>query len=109
MSGPTTKSKSYDAPRDPSPQRPPPLENGDRLTRSEFERRYSAMPKVKKAELIEGIVYMPSPVNHQNHSMPHVKFSYWIEHYVARTPGVQAGDNATLRLDIDNEPQPDVL
>jgi hypothetical protein len=39
----------------------PPLENGDRLTRREFERRYNAMPDVKKAELIEGVVYMPSP------------------------------------------------
>ena len=33
----------------------PPLENGDRLTRSDFEQRYDAMPYVKKAELIEGI------------------------------------------------------
>ena len=40
----------------------PLLENGDRLTRPEFEGRYAAMPQVKKAELIEGIVYMPSPV-----------------------------------------------
>jgi hypothetical protein len=35
----------------------PPLENGDRLTRPEFERRYQAMPHIKKAELIEGVVY----------------------------------------------------
>ena len=40
----------------------PSLENGDRLTRAEFERRYEAMPNLKKAELIEGVVYMPSPV-----------------------------------------------
>ena len=33
----------------------PPLENGDRLSRHEFERRYQAMPQVKKAELIEGV------------------------------------------------------
>ena len=47
-----------------SPNRPattPPLEPGDRLSRAEFERRYVAMPHVKKAELIEGVVYMPSP------------------------------------------------
>jgi hypothetical protein len=43
----------------------PPLENGDRLSRAEFERRYNAMPHLKKAELIEGIVYMPSPVRHR--------------------------------------------
>lgn len=36
------------------------LHNGDHLTREEFERRYEAMPDVKKVELIEGIVYMPS-------------------------------------------------
>ncbi|KYC43125.1 hypothetical protein WA1_13575 [Scytonema hofmannii PCC 7110] len=39
----------------------PSLESGARLTRPEFERRYSAMPDVKKAELIAGIVYVASP------------------------------------------------
>ena len=43
----------------------PPLENGDRLTQAEFERRYNAMPHLKKAELIEGVVYVPSPVRHR--------------------------------------------
>jgi hypothetical protein len=41
------------------PDKLSPLENGDRLTRSDFEQRYDAMPHVKKAELSEGIVYMP--------------------------------------------------
>lgn len=41
----------------------PPLQAGDFLTRAEFERRYHQHPNLKKAELIEGIVYMPSPVN----------------------------------------------
>ena len=27
--------------------------------------------------------------------------------YNASTPGVQVGDNSTVRLDLDNEPQPD--
>ncbi len=49
----------------------PPLENGDRLTRAEFERRYDAMQELKKAELIEGEVFMPSPVRHGRHSHPH--------------------------------------
>ena len=38
----------------------PPLENGDRLNRYEFERRYNAMLYLRKAELIEGIVYLPA-------------------------------------------------
>ena len=36
----------------------PPLESGDCLTRDEFERRFDAMPNLKKAELIEGVVYV---------------------------------------------------
>lgn len=87
----------------------PLLHNGDRLTRAEFERRYSAMPHVKHAELIEGIVYMPSPVRLTHHGEPHARLIGWISHFVAKTPGVRFGDNATSRLDEDNEPQPDVM
>ena len=87
----------------------PPLENGDRLTRSDFEQRYEAMPHVKKAELIEGIVYMPSPVRVRSHGKPHGQIMGWIGTYSAATPGVDFADNTTLRLDPDNEPQPDAV
>lgn len=89
------------------PPQPLPLETGDRLTRAEFERRYHAMPKVKKAELIEGVVYMPSPVRVKSHGKPHGKIMTWLGNYCASTQGVDFGDNVTLRLDADNEPQPD--
>ena len=89
--------------------RPLPLENGDRLTRAEFERRYAARPDLKKAELIEGVVYMPSPVRFASHSQPHATIMGWLVAYCAATPGVKTGDNATVRLDLDNEPQPDAL
>ena len=85
----------------------PPLENGDRLTRAEFERRYDAMPELKKAELVEGEVYMPSPVRHGRHSHPHTRLVAWLANYETDTPGVEAGDNGSIRLDLDNEPQPD--
>jgi Uma2 family endonuclease len=85
------------------------LASGDRLTRDEFERRYAAMLGVKKAELIEGVVYMPSPVNHQWHGKPHLILGNWLGHYAAKTPGLREfGDNGTVRLDNDNEPQPDL-
>jgi len=87
----------------------PPLENGDRLTRTEFERRYEAMPQVKKAELIEGVVFMPSPVRLRRHGRPHSQIITWLGLYAARTPGVESGDNASARLDLDNEPQPDAM
>ena len=87
----------------------PSLENGDKLTRWEFERRYQAMPHLKKAELIEGIVYMASPLRFESHAEPHANIIGWLALYKAATPGVRLGDNATVRLDIDNEPQPDAL
>ena len=104
-----------EAPRPEPAERPrrsatiPPLANGDRLTRQEFERRYANMPELKKAELIEGIVYMPSPVRFGHHGSPHAILVTWAGHYVARTPGLGFADNSTARLDEDNETQPDLL
>ncbi len=91
------------------PVDPPVLENGDHLTRYEFERRYNAMPEVKKAELIERIVHMPSPVRAKSHGKPHGQIIGWLASYCAATPGVEFYDNATVRMDLDNEPQPDAL
>jgi len=85
----------------------PPLQAGDRLTRDEFERRYEAMPHLRKAELIEGVVYMPPSVSADGHGVPHASFTTLLGVYWSATPGVEVGDNTTLRLDLDNEPQPD--
>jgi Uma2 family endonuclease len=86
-----------------------PLESGDRLTRSEFERRYQAMPHLKKAELVEGVVYVSSPVRFMSHGKPHSYLMMWVTMYAVATPGVEPGDNTTIRLDVDNEPQPDAF
>jgi Uma2 family endonuclease len=85
------------------------LEQGDRLTREEFERRYQAMPHLKKAELIRGVVYMPSPVRLDAHGEPHLDLATWLGTYKAATPGLRGGDNTTARLDLSSEPQPDLL
>ncbi len=87
----------------------PPLESGDRLTRAEFERRYAAMPHIKKAELIEGVVYMASPLRASAHGQPHGAIVTWLGVYCAATSGVQFYDNPTVRLDADSEPQPDAV
>jgi len=93
----------------PSSVSVPRLENGDRLTRTEFERRYAATPEKFKAELIEGVVYVASPVRAKNHGRPHAYIMGWLIAYVAATPGVDIANNSTVRLDLDNEPQPDAL
>ncbi|MBE9077413.1 Uma2 family endonuclease [Romeria aff. gracilis LEGE 07310] len=89
--------------------RPLPLENGDRVSRQEFERRYAAMPDLKKAELIEGVVYLPAALRYRSHGRPHANIVGWLATYAALTPGIEAADNPTIRLDLDNEPQPDAL
>ena len=90
-------------------QRIYPLESGDRLSRAEFERRYMAMPELKRAELIEGVVYVPSPVRVRRHGRPHAHLVTWLGIYETATPGVIVADNASVRLDLDNEPQPDAV
>jgi len=89
--------------------RVPSLNPGDHLSRAEFERIYAAHPEIKKAELIEGVVYMPSPTRITNHSEPHAWLITWLGVYVAATPGTSISDNGTIRLDLENEVQPDAF
>lgn len=85
-----------------------PLENGDQLTRHEFELRYH-MSDLRKAELIEGIVYVASPLRIKSHGEPHGNLITWVGTYKAVTPGLVLGIEPTVRLDLANEPQPDVV
>ena len=88
----------------------PRLHNGDHLDADEFMRRYEAMPEMYKAELIEGVVYiMSSPVRANEHALPQADLLLWLGNYRLHTPGVRAGDNATVRFDQDNVNQPDAL
>ncbi|MET0095423.1 Uma2 family endonuclease, partial [Limnospira platensis] len=87
----------------------PTLENGDRLSMVEFERRYSLLPDIKKAELVEGVVYMTSPVRVRQHGKPHSDVIGWLVFYRSFTPNIMVCDNTSVRLDMDNEPQPDAL
>jgi Uma2 family endonuclease len=91
------------------PGGPPPLTAGDRLTRAEFEHIYQAHPEVRRAELIEGVVYMPSPVHFAQHGLPHSYLMTWLGVYCAATPGLLPGDNASVRLDFENVVQPDAV
>ncbi|MEB3283639.1 MAG: Uma2 family endonuclease [Lyngbya sp.] len=85
----------------------PPLENGDRLSRPEFERRYTATPDRRKMELIEGVVYVASPLHFEQHAEPHSDLIGLLWTYRRGTPGIRLGIEPTIRLDLDNAPQPD--
>lgn len=86
-----------------------PLENGERLSRCEFEHRYQAMPKHKKAELIEGVVYLESTLSFLSHAEPQSNLIDWLWNYRIATPGIKLGTEPKVRLDQDNEPQPDAV
>lgn len=86
-----------------------PLQNGDHLTRAEFERRYDATPNLKKAELIEGKVYMAPAVSAKGHGIPHFHLAAVFGTYSAATPWTFGSDNSSVRLDLDNMPQPDLF
>lgn len=84
----------------------PPLRDGDRLTRAEFERRWDAMPDLKHAELIDGRVYL-MPALSIDHGDTHFDLIGWMWMYRMATPGVAGSDNASVRFDGRNMPQPD--
>jgi Uma2 family endonuclease len=86
----------------------PELHSGDRLTRYEFHRRYADHPEIKKAELIEGVVYVASPVS-MKHAQPHKRVMFWLATYERLHPDAEAVDNGTVLLDVDNEVQPDAF
>ncbi len=88
-------------------QKVPPLETGDRLSRDEFERRYDAMPGLKKAELIEGVVYVPSPARLDPHATPRFNIIGWLGLYTWATPDIVGAAHPSVRLDLANMPQPD--
>jgi Uma2 family endonuclease len=86
---------------------PPPLRDGDRLTSDEFMRRWEAMPDLKHAELLDGIVFMASPVS-QTHSIFGIALSHWLATYEDHTPGCEVGAEATWLMGPRNVPQPDL-
>jgi Uma2 family endonuclease len=87
----------------------PPLESGDCLTRDEFERRFDGMPNLKKAELIEGVVYVKPTISFTLHAEPHGRVVTFCVLYCTYTPGTDCSNGSHLRLDRDNMPQPDAM
>jgi Uma2 family endonuclease len=79
---------------------------GDYLSRDEFLRRWEAMPQLKFAELIEGVVYMPSPLS-WSHGTRDSEIGAWLAVYRAATPGLESATNATWLMGKDDAPQPD--
>lgn len=85
-----------------------PLEAGMRLSRAEFHALYLAHPEIQKAELVDGVVYMPSPVS-KFHSPHHAVLSHWLASYAEPEPSLLTEDNITTFLPGESEVQPDCV
>jgi Uma2 family endonuclease len=94
-----------------APAKPPTsrLENGDVMSREEFHRRYSAHEELQRVELIEGVVYLPSPIRVQGHAAEQSLVFAWLDSYAATRDGIVARTPASVLLDDQNEPEPDVM
>jgi hypothetical protein len=86
----------------------PPLVAGQRLDQPTFHERYEAMPPQTRAELVGGVVYMPSPLR-SDHGFESYYISGWLFYYQLHTPGVRGANDATVKLDLGAEPQPDSM
>jgi Uma2 family endonuclease len=86
-----------------------PLESGDHLTREEFHRRYCARPDIRRAELIQGVVYVPTPMRFELHDEPSSNVIGWLVVYKATHGGVRQGNGGTIFLGSDDEVQPDAF
>ena len=90
----------------PRPITTTPLVEGQRLDQPTFHARYEAMPPGTRAELIGGVVFMPSPVSY-GHGDALIPVLVWLDRFEESTPGVHTLNDATVILDWRNEPQPD--
>lgn len=86
-----------------------PFDNGDVMSRKEFHRLYSECEELEHVELIEGVVYLPSPTRYEGHMQEQRLVIRWLDAYATRTPGVDWAPPGSVLLDDENEPEPDVM
>lgn len=86
----------------------PALENGAVMSREEFHRLYAECEGYERVELIEGVVFMPSPVRFESHDRQASLLRGWLFTYSTLHEGVESGNEATLILG-DSEVQPDAF
>ncbi|MEX2558593.1 MAG: Uma2 family endonuclease, partial [Pirellulales bacterium] len=82
------------------------LVEGQRLDQPAFHALYEQMPPPTRAELIGGVVSMPSPLGSE-HGDVSAAVVVWLGHYAASTPGVRATLNTSTVLGPLSEVQPD--
>lgn len=88
-----------------------PFDNGDVMSREQFHRLYSECEELQRVELIEGIVYLPSPIRSKGHAEEQMLMLVWLDAYASRheESGLSAQPPNSVMLDDENEPEPDAM
>jgi Uma2 family endonuclease len=81
------------------------LATGQKMSREEFLRRWEELPDLKNAELIDGVVHVPSPLSY-DHGHRDAVVHWWLGQYAYSTPGCDCGCNNTWTM-LEDAPQPD--
>jgi Uma2 family endonuclease len=79
------------------------------MTRQEFHAAYANYEGLARVELIEGVVYLPSPISLAGHARPQSLVLFWLNAFAAAQPAVEAVGPASVLLDDQNEPEPDAM
>ncbi len=87
----------------------PALESGMRLSAEEFDRRYALTGDCIKAELVQGVVYVASPVRIDEHARPAARLTTWVDGYAIHHPGTAAAAEGSLYLSSADHVQPDAM
>jgi Uma2 family endonuclease len=90
-----------------SVQTTPALVTGDRMSLEEFLCLWEELPDLKNAELIDGVVYVPSPLR-LDHTDRDSRIIWWLKQYEDATPGCHSGNNVTWFM-LGSAPQPDAF
>ncbi len=85
------------------------LENGAVMAREEFHRLYAFRPELHRIELVEGVVYMPSPIKVEGYADAQALLMEWLAAYTLGLPGLRHTGPGTVLLDDQNEPEPDAM
>ena len=85
------------------------LENGAVMPRHEFHRLYAQRLELHRVELVEGVVYMPSPIKVEGHADAQALIMEWLATYTLSRPELRHTGPGTVLLDDQNEPEPDAM
>ncbi len=81
------------------------LSEGMPLSRAEFDQ----LGECRGLERLNGRLCLPpAAFRHRDHGQPHAILAFWATSYIASTSGIEISVASTVKMDADNDPEPDL-